>query len=240
VRSAGLWRADYAVVFPIPQRGLLGIIDNLESGIRKLSWELAGTEWGDYYEDTNYEDESFNKKLALVKDAVERCKPQTVWDLGANTGTFSRTASDQGIFTVAFDIDYATVEKNYRTVKAKNETAMLPLILDLTNPSPGLGWDYAERLRIGRRGQPDLVFALALIHHLAISNNVPLPRCADFFAGFSKRLLSTREDIFPVYMLEGFTSAFQRRFNILEENPVPGSERKLLLLERKPSEKGTV
>ena len=149
-----------------------------------------------------------------------------VWDLGGNTGIFSREAASSGAFTVSFDIDPAAVEQNYRTVKTKKEQNILPLVLDLTNPSPALGWDNNERDSFGARGPVDMALALAVIHHLAISNNVPLPQLANFFAARCKwlviefvpksdsqvqKLLTSREDIFPNYTREGFEAAFSAR-----------------------------
>jgi len=116
-----------------------------------------------------------------VKEWTAEKKPARVWDLGGNTGVFSREAAESGAFTVSFDIDPAAVEQNYRTAKTKKEQNILPLVLDLTNPSPALGWDNSERDSVGARGPADMILALAVIHHLAISNNVPLPQLANFF-----------------------------------------------------------
>jgi len=232
----------------VSRRGLMGILDSLQSCIRKLSWTPSGTEWGDYYEETNYQDEGIEKKKDMVRAAVKRCAPCAVWDLGANTGAFSRLAADENCLTVAFDIDYAAVEKNYRQVRERKESHLLPLIQDMTNPSPAIGWANEERKTVIDRSTPDLTLALALIHHLAISNNLPLERCSKYLAGFSPhlliefipkedsqvvRLLRTRKDIFPNYTLEGFKAAFAPHFIIRKEIMVPQSTRILFLMERK-------
>ncbi len=230
------------------RQALTGLIESLESTIKKLTWKPAGTEWGDYYENTNYSDAAFEHKKQLIKEWSSEKKPNLVWDLGGNTGVFSREAASSGAFTVSFDIDPAAVEQNYRTVKTKKEQNILPLLLDLTNPSPAIGWDNSERDSFGARGPADMILALAVIHHLAISNNVPLPQLADFFAARCKWLaiefvpksdsqvkilLATREDIFPAYTRAGFESAFAQRFNIHKSENVRDSERVLYLLERK-------
>ena len=227
---------------------LTGLIESLEGTIKKLTWKPAGTEWGDYYENTNYTDSAFEHKKQLVHEWSVEKKPALVWDLGGNTGIFSREAASSGAFTVSFDIDPAAVEQNYRTVKTKKEQNILPLVLDLTNPSPALGWDNSERDSFGARGPADMVLALAVIHHLAISNNVPLPQLADFFAAHCKwlviefvpksdsqvqKLLTSREDIFPTYTREGFEAAFSARFYIHKNEVVRDSERVLYLMERK-------
>ena len=161
---------------------------------------------------------------------------------------FSRELSRRGIETVASDIDPAAVEQNYLAVKAGNEPHLLPLLIDLTNPSPALGWAHRERSSMLARGPVDLVMALALVHHLAISNNVPLPLVAEFMANAGrwaivefvpksdsqvKRLLSTRKDIFDQYSQEGFEEAFALYFHTERKEPIPGSQRTLYLFKRK-------
>jgi hypothetical protein len=228
--------------------GLLGLIDNLESGINALHWSPKGSEWGDYYEIHNYSPAGLAFKERLIASYLERTNPRSVWDLGANTGRFSRLASGMKIPTVAFDIDPAAVEINYRQCISDHETSLLPLISDLTNPSPGIGWQNQERMNLLERGPADVVLALALIHHLAISNNVPMERLAKFFHRAGnwlviefvpktdsqvQRLLATRKDIFPEYQPEGFEKAFSEYYVIHDIQEVPESERRLYLMEKK-------
>ncbi len=232
----------------VSSKALLGIIDSLRGTIKKLEWKPSGTEWGTYYSDTNYSDDSLSRKRDLVKQLLSQTDAKSVWDLGANNGFFSRVASDQSLATLAFDIDPTAVENNWREVKDKGEENILPLLMDLTNPSPDLGWDHAERTSFLGRGPADAVFALALIHHLAISNNVPLPLLANFFAKAGrwliiefvpksdsqvKRLLATREDVFPDYTKDGFEKAFCEVFEIVSAETIEGSERTLYLLKQK-------
>ena len=230
----------------VSRHAMTGLIESLENTIAKLSWKPAGTEWGDYYENTNYTDSAFEHKKNLVSEWALEKKPALVWDLGGNTGVFSREAASSGAFTVSFDIDPAAVEQNYRSVKSKKEQNILPLVVDLTNPSPSIGWDNRERDSFGARGPVDMALTLAVIHHLAISNNVPLPQLAQFFAAHCKwlviefvpksdsqviKLLTSREDIFPEYTREGFESAFSARFKIHKAETVRDSERTLYLME---------
>jgi len=227
---------------------LLGLIDSLGNTVKKLTWQPADTDWGDYYEDTNYSETAMAQKDTLVADFVGRVAPELVWDLGANTGRFSRIASREGIPTIAFDIDPAAVEKNYLQIKAQKETHLLPLIIDLTNPSAGMGWANQERGSLTARANADLVLALALVHHLAISNNVPLEMIADYFGQLApwlviefvpksdsqvQRLLISREDIFETYTQDGFEQAFGTRYHIRAAEAIQGSERRLYLMERK-------
>lgn len=228
----------------------LALIDNLESAIQKLKWHPQGTEWAEYYEDTNYSSEALRHKRQIVAEFLDEINPKSVWDLGANVGTFSRIASNKGIQTISFDIDPAAVEKNYLECVKSGETNILPLLLDLTNPSPGIGWDNDERISLMERGPADAALALAIIHHLAISNNLPLGRIADFFYKICKslivefvpksdsqvqRLLSNREDIFPDYTQGAFEDEFTKRFTVQHSVKIKGSQRTVYLMRRKGS-----
>lgn len=230
------------------RQAMLSLLDSLESTVRSLHWKPAKTEWGRYYAITNYSDAAFEHKKELVAEWAKRTQPKVIWDLGANTGVFSRQAGSAGAYVVAFDIDPVAVEQNYQQVKDSKDGNILPLMLDLTNPSPALGWNGRERQSLAERGPADLVLALALVHHLAISNNVPLPQLADFFAGIGRwlviefvpksdsqvqRLLQSREDIFPHYTRKDFEQVFQQRFKIHASVEIRESERVLYLMERR-------
>ncbi len=232
----------------IRRSSLLGLVGSLESLVRKLDFKLKKTEWGDYYQETNYSPEAFDHKKRILADFLDIIKPKDLWDLGANTGIFSRIASDRGIPTVAWDIDFVAVELDYRECLAKKDTYLLPLVLDLTNPSPALGWENQERTSFLERGPTDAVFALALVHHLAISNNLPFAKITDFFYKISRwlviefvpksdsqvqRLLATREDIFTDYDQGHFEEAFSRLFTIRKIVPLKGTERVLYLMSAK-------
>jgi hypothetical protein len=232
----------------VGRKALDGILDSLRSTVRKLAWRPGGTEWGDYYQDTNYTSAAMAEKRALVGRLLDRTDGRVVWDLGANNGYFSRVASERGRLTVACDSDPAAVEKNWLACRRGAEPHLLPLVMDLTNPSPGLGWAHTERDSLLDRGPADTVIALALIHHLALSNNVPLTRLAEFFAqagrqlilefvpkhdSQAQRLLATREDIFPAYHPEGLEAAFAPLFTTLEKVPVAGTDRTLYLFARR-------
>jgi hypothetical protein len=220
----------------------------MRSAVQAQSWQPAGTEWVGYTSDHNYSDESVNAKRRMVHDFVAAARPTTVWDLGGNTGMFSRVAREVAESVVCFDIDPAAVEVNYREVRKRSETGLLPLQLDLMNPSPATGWAHEERLSLEERGPVDLVMALALVHHLAIANNIPLPRVADYFARLGRslviefvpksdsqvvRLLTNRADIFPDYTIDGFERAFERRWSVETKQRVGDSERTLYLMRRR-------
>jgi ribosomal protein L11 methylase PrmA len=227
---------------------LRALIDSLRRTVEGLRWEPSGTEWADYADNTSYSEDAARRKDELVREFVRDTPGDRVWDLGANTGRFSRIAADLGRRVVAWDVDPAATERQYRRVRADGTTTILPLVLDLANPSPGLGWANEERLSLQDRADADVVLALALVHHLAISRNVPLERLANFFAGLApslivefvpkddpmvRRLLATREDVFPDYTIEAFRAALARRFEILAETPIEGTSRSLLRLQRR-------
>ncbi len=235
----------------IPSKGqmnltsFLGLLDSLESGVRKLKWQPVGTDWSEYYQDINYSEQGFQHKQTLVGEYLEALKPERVWDLGANVGIFSRLASDMGAFTIAFDSDQAAVERNYLKCRQDQEKNLLPLTIDLTNPSPNLGWANRERMTIVERGSADTVLALALIHHLAIGNNVPLDRICEYFRSLGKsliiefvpkddsqvkRLLSSREDIFLDYNRNTFEHIFSKQFDIRRAEKVQDSTRYIYLM----------
>ena len=231
----------------IGRRSFIGIVESLHSGVKKLKWSGDKTEWGNYYAETNYTDEAFSQKIQFVSKILKEINPKIVWDLGANTGIFSRLSSDMGINTISFDIDPVVVEKNYLECIKKQETKLLPLLLDLTNPSPSIGWANNERMSFIDRGPAELILALALIHHLVISNNVPFRRIVEFFKkncnfliiefipktdSQVKRLLSTREDIFDDYTKENFEKEFKKYFLIHDEIMINESDRILYSMEK--------
>ncbi len=229
----------------VSRRSLEGIVDSLRRTVQGLRWRPGATEWGDYYNATNYTEAAMEHKRTLVSAFLSETGTGIVWDLGANDGTFSRLAAGQGRLVVAADLDPAAAERNWLGCRQGQQPLMLPLLMDLTNPSPALGWAHAERMSLLQRGPAGTVMALALVHHLAISNNVPLDVLARFLAAAGthliiefvpksdsqvQRLLSTREYIFPHYDLTGFRDAFCADFEIMREEPVAGTERTLFLL----------
>lgn len=228
---------------------LLALIDNLKGTISGLNWKPAGTEWGDYYSDTNYSADSLKRKEVLVGELLDQVPVEAgqCWDLGANDGTFSRLAVQKGRYTVAWDIDPAAVEKAYLDGKSKKVENLLPLLQDLRNPSTNLGWANRERDSLIDRGPASVVMALALVHHLAIGNNVPLDLIAQFLASIGKwaivefvpkedsqvqRMLVARKDIFSNYDQARFESAFASSFEKVQAIPIEGTVRTLYLFRR--------
>jgi ribosomal protein L11 methylase PrmA len=223
-----------------------GLVDSLQGMVSKLTWRPEGTAWGDYYTFHNYSDAAMQAKRDVVRSMLEDSQPASVWDLGANIGEFSRIASDMDVPTRAFDIDPAAVERSYRQVIEDGETQLLPLVMDFTNPSPSLGWAHRERQSLAERGPADLLMALALVHHLAIGNNLPSERVAAYLQRLVRRLiiefvpksdsqvqrlLTSRDDIFDHYDGAGFEAAFDPNFRTLRKQALPESGRSLYLMQ---------
>ena len=227
---------------------MLGLADSLEGAIHRLNWKPA-TVWSDYEQTHAYSEQDWGQKLGIVDEFLNHAEPDTVWDLGANVGRFSRRASDRGIPTMAFDFDPGAVELSYLRSRNDEDRFLLPLVVDLTNPSPALGWGHAERMSLQQRGPAGAIMALALIHHLAISNNVPLDMVAEYLSRLCKslliefipkedpqvqRLLASREDIFPAYHRKGFEAAFEPFFATERSEAVGDSNRRLYWMDIRP------
>lgn len=232
----------------LPRARLEGLIRNLRSTVARLDWGAGGTEWADYAEDTSYSERAAADKDRLVDVFVRELPGRRVWDLGANTGRFSRIAADAGKRVVALDIDPAAAERHFRAVRKAGRTDILPLVADIANPTPALGWAGRERRSLLERADADAILALALVHHLALTRNVPLSMVVDLFADLApwaivefvpkddpmvRRLLATRRDVFPDYGLDGFRAAASSRFEMVHEAPIAESTRVLFLLRRR-------
>jgi len=241
---------DHRIIEPLPplkpkisKLALTSFLKSLVSTVNKLEWKpLYG--WKDYEKICNYSDEATHKKAFLVEEFLKRVEAKVVVDLGCNVGLYSQVAADLGCRVIAVDNDPACIDLVYKTNDKNN---ILPLVVDITNPSPAIGWENTERDSFISRLRVDTVMCLALIHHLAIGNNLPLDRIASFLAKICKNLiiewvkkddtqvkimLRYREDIFPNYTREGFESAFRQYFSIVDFKPVGDTGRTLYLMER--------
>jgi ribosomal protein L11 methylase PrmA len=180
-----------------------------------------------------------------VADQLRRTGAKTVWDLGANTGEYSRLAAEQGASVVAFDLDPAAVERNFRRLAGARTDRVLPLVMDAADPSPACGWDSRERLSLVERGPADAVMALALVHHLAIGRNVPFDLMAEGFARLGRflivefvpkedpqaqRLLSSRADVFDHYTPEEFERAFGAWYAVESRQQIAGTGRLVFVM----------
>ena len=226
---------------------MLGLVDSLKGAVEVLKLAKVKSDWTGYYDDNNYSEAAQVEKHEIVSRLIDQTKPRMLWDFGANTGAFSDIAAAKGICTVSMDFDHNCVEKNYLKSRESGRN-LLPLVVDMSQPTPAIGWANSERQRLDQRGKADTMLALALVHHLAIANNVPLDQIAAYFSKLGhwliiefvakedsqvKRLLASRKDIFADYTLAAFEENFSQYFSIVERLPIADSHRTVYLLESK-------
>jgi hypothetical protein len=227
---------------------LLSIINSLETVIKRLSINYKKSEWIGYYKETNYSADATKNKTAIVEAFIDEINPDIVWDFGANTGQYSRIASNQNRFTVSFDNDILAIENNYKQIQELKEINIVPILLDISNPSPGIGWANEERFSLENRNKPALILSLALIHHMVIGNNLPFNKIAEYFSRLCnhliiefvpktdsqvQKLLINREDVFVNYSQEDFEAEFRIYFNIDAKLKIINSERILYKMAKK-------
>ena len=247
---------DYEVktrVAKLSKKSQQNILENLFDFIKNLKLNET-TEWGNYYTKTNYDASAFDKKKQMVHTWVTALAPQRLVDIGGNDGTFARTVLKDVSHVMVSDIDSAAVEQNYLESRRNGETNMVPFVCDVLQPAPGIGFNNTERDSLINRLKeyaPDVTLALALIHHITLSGNVPFEKSAEFFASFSKYLIlefpkrgdswvdsllkRKREFIhhFDFYNVENFEQGYTAYFDVHKKETVPGTNRILYLLKRK-------
>jgi hypothetical protein len=224
------------------------LLSGLHGYVSGLKARKAKTTWDDYYSDTILGNDYLQAKTALVKDFTKDIDIKTVVDLGANDGHFSQLFKDRATLVIATDSDPNAVNELYCKARAQKPSSILPLLNDLLAPSPSIGWNNAERASLNERLKGDLVMALALVHHLAIGKNLPLPWIAQWLQVMSpwllvefvpkedekvKALLAHREDIFDAYDATHFRTAFSDHYDIIKEATVGNTNRTLFLMKRR-------
>ena len=231
----------------VGKKALTAILQNLKSIISKCEVKKSITEWGEYYEGMmNYSDVAFNHKASIVKNFLAECSAKSICDMGGNKGEFSKVASELGNpYVVCYDLDHTAVNSHFFRLKNNGIKNILPLVLDLTNPSPAMGWANEERKTVHERGNWDCTMVLGLIHHLAISNNLPLRKIAGYFSKLSpwlivefvpkedeqvQKLLFLKEDIFLEYNIEEFERQFSFFYYIEKKIEVEDSVRTIYFM----------
>jgi ribosomal protein L11 methylase PrmA len=220
-------------------------VNGLKKLVTGLQWATKSSEWSGYADANSYSDEEVTAKRKFVSDAAASKRWPLAWDLGCNTGDYSRLVAEHSDHVVAMDADVLAVEKLYRALSREENTTILPLSVNLADPSPNLGWRGRERRSLPERGTPDLTLCLALIHHMVITANIPVDDFVSSLAELGshiiiefptrkdpmvKRLLRTKEDIFDDYNLESFEASIGRRFQIIDQLRLPGNTRVLYFL----------
>jgi hypothetical protein len=176
----------------------------LKANLRKVrkavdaaEWDPPKSVWTAYRSENTYEDADNQAKAEFVRQVSAQREWKLAWDLGANDGYYSRIVAEQARYVLALDLDPSTVELLYRDLAAEGNEQILPLVMNLTDPSPGLGWRGLERKAWTERGEPELILALALLHHVSITGNVPVRQFVDWLASLHSHVViefMTRED----------------------------------------------
>ena len=210
--------------------------------VSALNWKDTRSEWSDYTSNNTYSEEDHQAKADFVRNTVQSRRWKLVWDLGCNTGVFSRICAENSDYVVAMDQDPAAVEIFYQGLKKEGSRSILPLVMNFTDPSPDLGWRCLERKTITGRGQPELTLCLALIHHIVIGSNVPAGEFVEWLAELQSSLviefvtkddpmvqvlLRNKEDQYQDYGLDSFERSLGSCFEIERRLDLPSSTRVL-------------
>jgi hypothetical protein len=172
-------------------------VRKVRKAVDAAGWSPPASVWTAYRSDNTYEDADNSAKAAFIRDIAGQRSWKLAWDLGANDGHYSRILAEHAKYVLALDLDPSTVELLYRDLRAESNEQILPLVMNLTDPSPGLGWRGLERKSFTERGKPELILALALLHHVSITGNVPVRQFVDWIASLGANVViefMTRED----------------------------------------------
>lgn len=215
----------------LPRSSFEGMLRGLRGAIAKMEVPSHKTVWGEYANNTSYAAPEAAAKHDLVKEAVAAIKPGLLYDIGCNTGDYSKSALEAGAGKViGFDFDHGALEIAFKRAQLE-QLDLLPLWLDAANPSPSQGWGEAERMGLSKRAKPDALLALAFIHHIAVGRNVPLDMAVDWLVSLApagviefphkedpmvQLLLSQRPDIFPDYHNDTFANLLSQRAQIVK------------------------
>ncbi len=233
----------------LSKQRLEAMLSHLEKTVSNLSLQTNKGVWGAYYQTGVLDQEYVVEKSSVIEQFIANRSYSSAIDLGSNSGHFSRLLASKGIHVVAVDSEHSCIDELYQVCKTDTIENILPLLIDLSNPTPAIGWMNTERGSFMERfASRDLVVALALVHHLAIGRNVPFAKIAAFCAQLGEDLiiefvpksdpkvqllLAHREDVFVQYTSKDFHEAFQQYYNLMEEVAIAGTERVLYLFKKK-------
>ena len=221
---------------------LLANIRGLRRLLNRLQPSAADSHWASYAETCTYDAAALKQKEDFVRRVASAAERRLVWDLGANVGHFSRLVAEHAATVVAFDTDAASIDRLYLALKKERRENILPLLMNVANPSPDQGWRGRERRSPTARGKPDLVLCLALVHHLRISANIPVAAFLDWLAELgaavviefvskddpqTHRLLLNKDDTYDDYTREAFEAALRKHFRVEAVLDLPGGTRVL-------------
>lgn len=223
---------------------VVGLVQSLQRLVRGLSIAMDHTDWSQYDKTHSYLDEELKAKKAFVLKHASARRRSQIWDVGCNTGTFSRLVADHCDQVISVDGDHAAVERLYLAEK-KHKSNILPLVMNLANISPSQGWNGDERKAFDQRGKPELVMCLALIHHTRISANIPNAMFlkwlrsldSDIIIEFVNRdddmvvkLLTNKKEKYEDYNIVQFKAEAEALFTIEDSQILKGGKREIFFL----------
>lgn len=237
-----------SMIHKLPKKTLTKIFTQLSSWISNLKpRSSSNSTWGDYGSIHCYESDEVTEKQNFVSSFIQKTKPETVWDIGCNTGEYSELALKSGAHhVIGFDYDQIALEKSFERAE-KNGLNFLPLFFDGANPSPDQGWNCKERKSFLRRKNADAILALAFEHHLAIGRNIPLDQLIDWLVNIApcgviefvpkedpnlKLMLRLREDIFDDYSDDSFRNILKQKCRIISSKIISKTNRVLYWFEK--------
>jgi hypothetical protein len=217
----------------------------LQQAVESLQFSSRTTVWTNYQATTSYTAQASDFKAKVVGEFIDRIKPIITWDFGANDSEFLSSAYARSGYLVTFEQDLSVVEKFFIKQTQRKNVGILPLCMDISNPSPCLGWRGRERMSLLERGPCDLLLALALIHHLVVAQGTPMVVVAEALSQFCryllieyvgdldlqvKKLLEIHRERASIYSQEIFELEFSKFFTIIEKVPIVGVDRCLYLM----------
>lgn len=224
---------------------IIGLVQSLSRLVRSLKSSQTHSDWSQYDKTHSYEDADFDAKKTFIDKHASQAKREQIWDIGCNTGTFSKICSPYCNSIISIDGDHDAVERLYLEGKQNKGSNILPLVMNLSNISPGQGWAGSERRAFDKRKSPDLVLCLALIHHIRLSANIPnllflkwlRSLNSDVIMEFVNRedemvikLLTNKREQYDDYTLDQFIDEAGRYFIIKDRKPLKGGNRELFFL----------
>ena len=232
----------------VPPKSAFGLNESLHASIDSLQSKKSKSSWNTYYQGDSYNDEAFGEKKSILETMLNHLNPQTVWDLGSNDGFFTELVSKHSKYSVAFDFDVTCLENMYQRLRGQNNQDILPLYLNIANPTPGIGWENKERKSLFDRGPCDLALALAVVHHLVVTAAIPLPKIVDFFRKVSRNLIieyvpptdpkfqqisRSNPNDFSFFTEEYFQTTFLKSFTLVKRLPIHSSKRTIYQFQAK-------
>lgn len=229
---------------------ILRNVAGLQKIVRDLRWAPGRSSWSEYVQQCPHVTDDEPVKSAFVREACVQFSPGMVWDIGCNQGHYSRIAAEFSR-VLALDSDHLTIDRLYQRLRdeasaSRTPGRITPLVFNVADPAPSLGWRHQERPCLEERSRPDLVFSLALIHHLVIGSNLRLGDVLDWLHSLQSgvvlewvdrqdpmvvQMLKNRRDIFSDYHEERLLEELTGRFTILRSVQLPSKTRRLYLLQ---------